>query len=301
VRARAITSLVFWVALLLPLGPSHALAARSTVLRFSFKDHGYLVAVGGRGATVVIKVRRHERAKHRRAETDYIARGATAGGLRAVFPGIGRIAMRFEPTGHWHTVAHCAPGHPRMKRDGVFAGNLRFVGEHRYLAAVRRRARGSELGGGACRSSGERGDRRSLRVGRRAGFRPPATELFPTRRRPRTRLFAGFRSGPVARAFEATKRARGRVRMTAAEEDVVDRLGTYRIVSASAPRSDLRASRALSSASVKGVAPFAGTAALSRAGNGSRTWTGDLTASFLGDPDVAMTGSLFKSHLSRGF
>ena len=82
---------------------------------------------------------------------------------------------------------------------------------------------------------------------------------------------------------------------------MVGDLGTYRTAFALAPRSDLRAARTLGSATVKGVAPFAGTATLRRAKNGSRSWTGDLTASFLGDPDVAMTGPLFKSRLSRGF
>jgi hypothetical protein len=89
--------------------------------------------------------------------------------------------------------------------------------------------------------------------------------------------------------------------MAAAEEDVVDDLGTFRTAFAFAPRSDLRAARTLSSASVKGIAPFAGRATLRRAKNGSRSWTGDLTASFLGEPDVAMTGAPFKSRLSRGF
>jgi hypothetical protein len=105
----------------------------------------------------------------------------------------------------------------------------------------------------------------------------------------------------LARTFEASKRAQGRLLLAAAEEDVVDDLGTFRVAFASAPRSDLKAVRTLSSARVKGVAPFAGTATLSRAKNGSRRWTGDLTASFLGEPDVAMTGPLFKSRLSRGF
>jgi hypothetical protein len=105
----------------------------------------------------------------------------------------------------------------------------------------------------------------------------------------------------LARTFEASKRAQGRLLLAAAEEDVVDDLGTFRVAFASAPRSDLKAVPTLSSARVKGVAPFAGTATLSRAKNGSRRWTGDLTASFLGEPDVAMTGPLFKSRLSRGF
>ena len=300
-RVRAIALVVGWLALVLPLTAAHASAASSTFFRFAFKAHGYIVAVSGERATVVISVTRKERSKHRGAETDYVARGTADGGLRAVFPGIGRIAMHFEPTGHWHAAAHCARWRPRIEREGVFVGKLRFAGEDRYLTAVRSRARGIERQSGhACPSTGDRRDRRSLRLGR-PGFGPPSTELSPAERGPRTLLLEGFRSGPLARAFEASKRARGRLAMAATEEDVVDGLGTYRSVFALAPRSRLRAARTLSSASVKGVAPFAGTATLRRAKNGSRSWTGDLTASFLGDPDVAMTGPLFKSRLSRGF
>jgi hypothetical protein len=301
-RVRAIALLVGLLALVLPLTAAHASAASSTFFRFAFKAHGYVVAASGERATVVISVTRKERSRHRGAETDYVARGTSSGGLRAVLPGIGRIAMHFEPTGHWHASAHCAPGRPRIERAGVFVGKLRFVGEHRYLTTVRRRARGSERQSGrACPSTGDRRDHRSLRLGRRPGLGPPSTELSPAERGPRTLLLAGFRSGPLARAFEASKQARGRLVMAATEEDVVDELGTYRTVFARAPRSRLRATRTLSSASVRGIGPFAGTATLRRAKNGSRSWTGDLTASFLGDPDVAMTGPLFKSRLSRGF
>ncbi len=301
-RARAIASLMGCVVLVLALTTAHASAASPTLFRFAFKAHGYVVAPSGEGATVVISVSRKERSKHRRAETNYIARGTATGGLRAVFPGIGQIAMHFEPKGRWHALAHCAPERPIIERAGVFVGRLRFVGEHHYLTAVRRRARGSERRSGrACPSIGDARDGRSLRLGREPGFGPPSTELSPAKRSPRTRLVAGFRSGPLERVFEASKRAQGGLRMAAAEEDVVDNLGTYRVAFASAPRTDLQADRTLGSASVKAVAPFAGTATLSRAKNGSRSWTGDLTASFLGDPDVAMTGPLFKSRLSRGF
>jgi hypothetical protein len=286
----------------LSLTAAQASAASSTLFRFDFKAHGYVVAASGERTTVVIKVSRNS--KHRGAETAYIARGTTTGGLRAVFPGIGRIAMDFEPTGHWHALAHCARGQPRRERAGVFVGKLRFVGEHRYLTAVRSRARGSERRyGRACRSNGDReGDRHSmLRFERPARFGPSSIELSPAGRNPRTRLFAGFRSGPLARAFEASKQAQGRLRMAATEENVVDDLGTYRTAFAFAPRNHLQAARTLSSANLKAVAPFAGSAALRRAKSGSRSWTGDLTASFLGDPDVPMTGPPFKSRLSRGF
>ena len=123
---------------MLLLTPAHASAASSTIYRFEFKTHGYVVAAIGERATVVIGVSRNEHSRHRGAETDYFARGTASGGLRAVFPGIGRIAMHFEPMGQWHPVAHCAPKHPRLQRAGVFTGKLRFVGEHRYLTAVRR-------------------------------------------------------------------------------------------------------------------------------------------------------------------
>jgi hypothetical protein len=302
VRARAIAVLMGCVALVLPLTAADAAARGSTGFQLTFKAHGYVFAAGGEGATVIFSVSRHEHSKRRGAETDYVARGTTNGGLHAVFPGVGRISMRFKPTGHWRASAHCASGPPRLERAGVFVGRLHFVGERHYLTVVRRRAGGIEQRSSrACPSTGDLLEGRGLSLGRRVGFRPPTVEPSPAGRSPRTRLFAGFRSGPLARAFDASKEAQGRLLLTATEEDVVDELGTYRIAFALAPRSDLQAGRKLSSANVKGVAPFTGAAALRRAKNGARSWTGDLAASFLGDPGVAMTGPLFKTKLSRGF
>ena len=164
--------------------------------------------------------------------------------------------MHFEPTGQWHAVAHCASEHPRQERAGVFIGKLRFVGEHRYLTAVRSRARGSERKSGrACPSTGDRRDTRSPRHDRPVQIGPPSIEPSPAKRSPRTRLFAGFRSGPLARTFEASKRAQGKLLLAAVEEDVANDLGTYRTAIALAPRRDLRAVRTLGSASVKGAPP----------------------------------------------
>lgn len=298
-RRRALALVLCSAAFMVPLAGAHAFGATPVRYQLTFKAKRYTVTASGESATVTIEVTRDEPAKHRRQETAYFARGAAAGGLRATFAGVGRIAMRFEPVGPWHPVAHCRPRNPLEGRRGTFVGGLRFVGEGRYLTVSRSHAPGVEQRSApACPAADTR---KSLPRRRGARLSLPSTGLSPPRRRPRTRVAAWFRSGPLARTFEATELGKGRSALAATEQDVVDGLGTFRIAYASAPSGDLRADPALSSASLKGVTPFAGSATLSRAENGARSWTGDLTVSFLGDPGVPMTGSLFRTRLSRGF
>jgi hypothetical protein len=268
-----------------------------------FRDHGYAVAAGGSDSTVALVVSRGNFFGGRGAQTEYIARGVVGRGLRATLPGVGRISMRFRPTGPWRGIRHCLKRAPLEERSGVFVGKLHFVGEHRYLVINRSRTPGAEQRSGRhCLPTpgGQRQGRRA-RLAERPRLGLPSIELSPAKRQPSTRLFAGFRAGPLERDFQATEQRSGELHLVALEEDIVDGLGTYRISAGEAPRENFDADRSLSSASLTGAGPFSGSASLSRAADGTRIWTGDLTASFLGYPDAPLTGPLFKTRLSRGF
>jgi hypothetical protein len=303
-RRRALALLLGSVLAAMLFGSTDALGAPAAPdYQLEFKDHGYTIAAGGSVATVFLSVSRGNLFAGQGAQTEYIARGVVGGGLRATLGDVGRIALRFRPTGPWRAIRRCWKGDPRVERPGVFVGGLHFVGEHRYLTIDRSRVAGVEQRSSRhCTPAGG-----ADRVSRRAGLavRPrlglPSTELSPASRQPRTRLFADFRAGPQARAFQVTEQKSGGLHLLAIEQDVVDRLGTYRLADAIAPRGHFEADRSLSSASVTGAARFSGSASLSRAADGTRTWTGDLTASFLGYPDAPLTGPLFKTGLSRGF
>lgn len=299
-KPRLLAPLLCSVLLALPATAAHAQG--TTRYDFALSASHYQVGAEAEGSTAILNVSREDRAQHRRTETAYVSRATTEGGIRAVLPGIGRIAMRFHPTGPWRPIHKCLKGLSPERRVGVFVGRLRFVGEDRYLVLDRRRVAGSERSARR-RCSTPGGDRRSRRRPSRRPLRLalPSTEPSPGKRDPGTQVVADLHDGPLAREFWAYKRPDRPLKLVAVEEDVRGGLGTYRALSTLAPRSDLSVDPKLSTAHLKGVAPFSGSATLTRAANGSRLFTGNLTASFIGDPGVPLTGPEYRTRLSRGF
>jgi len=58
---------------------------------------------------------------------------------------------------------------------------------------------------------------------------------------------------------------------------------------------------ALSSAKVSPPPPFRGSAELRRGASNQKSWSGPLAVSFLGAPEVPLTGTAFGASLSQGF
>jgi hypothetical protein len=257
-------------------------------------SNGYKLFVDGHGSTATIGVSRTEPSRHAGSATIYIARGrVSATAIRADFGALGRVSMRFHPSGRitrGQPAPDC-PGSGRVTTSfGVFAGTVRFRGEDGYVSVHVQRAKGEVLSppslhcpvaaGGAESQRQEPGDR-GAGTGRRMGLR------------------ANWKEG-VGGIFFSAHRAH-RTEYEAIDEQTEGRLATYRVAYARAPRASFTSDSALSFGSVRPPAPFSGTGTLRRAANGAKSWGGPLAVSFPGEGDVPLTGTQFKTQLTRGW
>ena len=147
--------------------PAAATATPQPEFSFNTSD-GYRIHVAGHGSTVTLSVVRpstlrgnslatlfgassggHVPASFGIAVSTYTARGeASATSIRAGFAGLGRVAVRFHPSGrvvHSGLRSGCGRGArlPRFAtRPGVFRGKVDFEGEGGYTSAHIHSARG---------------------------------------------------------------------------------------------------------------------------------------------------------------
>ncbi len=257
-------------------------------------SNGYEISVSGEGATAFISAERQNGSSRGKASSTYIARGkVSATAIKASFDDLGRVAMRFQPSGR---VVHSKPGRNCRGADrytirfGVFVGSVRFRGEGGYTAVNAHRVKGKVIAPPflRCASPPAAGGRRGHHTGTEQGNAA------------RTTLFAHWHSGVSAMYFLAAVDG-SRTRFLAATERTEGSLAIYRSAFAVASPHAFTSDSALSFATVNPPAPFGGTGSLQRDTNGARLWTGSLTVSFPGEPDVPLTGSQFKTQLVRSW
>jgi hypothetical protein len=288
-------------------------------------SNGYRVYAVGEGATGALVVTRG-RHPHRpgASASVYIARAKTGGDrFEAKFGSLGRVALRFHPSGrvtYSKARRHCRGPDRYTTHYGVFVGAVRFTGEGGYTSAQAHRVSGrvvtpatlhcagfiaglsqttiwralsapSTMSLGTPRSPGTVAELRSA---------PSLPHLFGGRGR-RTVLQASWHRGVAAQAFGAVERGHRRAGFFAGTLQSEGRLAVIRLAAAIGSPADLLASDSLSAATVTPPAPFAGEGAFRHADDGTKSWTGSLTVSFPGAPDVPLTGTQFKVGLSRGF
>jgi hypothetical protein len=249
--------------------------------------NGYTISVRGLPHRVFLSVTRGD------ADAIYIARGRTTRRrIEARFGDLGRVAVRFKPS---RRVKRRQPpgrcrGRDRVTRFGVWVGRIEFVGEHAYTGVDALRARGS-------------------------------IRTFPRWRCPRPPSAKGFDPSSIFRGLEWTQ-----LSATNLQETVnfgatrIDFPGMGALVLFSATASERRPSmqilrsastvsrprtfalaRDLDSATVTPPAPFRGEAAFDRSdfrqSPYSPTWTGPLSVSLPGLPNLALTGPTFTARL----
>ena len=116
-----------------------------------------------------------------------------------------------------------------------------------------------------------------------------------------TALLADHKTPLTRTVFAAQVRGRGKVRLLALESASEGSIGVIRFVKAQADPSVFNVDGILSSASIEPPAPFSGTGAYQQGPGNAKSWTGSLVVSFLGAPQVPLTGSLFVVRLARGW
>jgi hypothetical protein len=290
-----------WLVAAASLTSALVLAAPATAqpphsLSFSLRNgDGYQVTVTGFGPTVSLAVHRPKRP----IETTYLVHGkVTKNSIRATFPGLGRVDVRFRP-------AHPTSKGKRPRCDsvvrglhGVFAGQIRFRGENDYTTVSAHRAKGRLMDFGLLRHcSGQvsfhGGRSRAALVKSILGFGGPKAKT--------TRVLAEWKQPLGGVFFEATRVGRDHTEFFAIEQHTLGRLAVIHIAHAEGSEKRLASDPALTFAGVTPPAPFSGSADLRHDPDGRKRWSGTLTASFPGAPDFPLTGPDFKTVLARSW
>jgi hypothetical protein len=276
-----------------PSPPQTDFPSRALELHFRNRD-GYRITAAGFGQTVLLAV-----SKGRLPSTTvYLAHGKVgANSIRAQFADLGRIAVRFRPSGR---VRRRAGGCRRRiaARFGAFVGELSFSGEGGYTSAHVHRAKGVLLTPPArtiCRRAGHRHRHASASAAGRGAAGPRAEE--------KATFFLADWKQPLARTSfaAATLDFFGPhitlfIGISQASEGSI---AVVREALAVAPPSSFVVDDALSSAGVSPPPPFSGSGSFQHNADGTTSWTGSLAASFPGAPDVPLTGSQFTTRLER--
>jgi hypothetical protein len=255
---------------------------------------GYRVLVSARGRTVTIGVTGGSSTPRSGSSTTYVARG-TAGpnGVHANFHQFGKVDVRF------HATASAARGLPpdcfggttgAETVPGYFTGTVDFHGQGRYTVAHARRVRGEVVLPPAEQCPLVAGGANPL-------VEDPAAELPPAKTR--MTLSALDKAGTGGLLFVA--RREGKTGFLAERFGTVGRIGMLSYDYALGPRSAFASDPQVSFGTVHPPKPFVGSATLRRGPHGTRSWTGDLEATFPGGERVPLTGTNFHTSLSRSF
>jgi len=242
--------------------------------------NGYRAQLEAIGHRVVLSVSRGP------ASASYEVRGRfSRRGIEARFGRFGRVDVEFRPSGK---VVREGPyggcrGRPAVRRIGVFAGTIRFRGEHGYTKISAAQARGgieSALKWRCKLGNGGGGDRES---------EADVTTILQARTRHGRLGFAAI-----------TLRAPGERGLTAffaGSDEHRGRMHVERAAFAFSRRRTFIFDEFLTSATVKPPKPFDGAGLFRRGPGGSTSWRGDLTVSLPGTGNVALSGRLYKAHL----
>jgi hypothetical protein len=229
-----------------------------------------------------------------RAVTAYVAHGTvTPGRIEATFGRLGRVAVRFHPSGRVvqpRSLRHCKRPH-FSRRFGVFTGSVRFTGEDHYVAVRAHRAKGLVRSpihlDCPARGFHPRIKRLSREVGQWPEFTPTILAAFWRQVVSSTDFFS-FRIGKKTLYLAVTEESKGS-------------MAEVRYAAVIAPSKTFVSDDALTSARVRPPAPFHGKGSYAAAPDGTKSWTGSLSVSFPGTPRFPLTGAQFEDMLATGF
>lgn len=257
-------------------------------------SNGYRITVSAdpeAGGPVKLSVEGHSGA------AVYIAPGhATANTIRARFGRLGRVSVRFKPSGRERDVKvqeKCFRHRPPVvsSKLGSFVGTIRFRGERGYTRVSAHRAQGGigdpltntskKHGCEFHRSSAER--RRELQSVSLEASSPDA-EVF---------LFAGRLFGNqrrLASSGESAVPGEDRYAFVVGQAEKVGRMRILRLAEALGGPETFVFDEGLTSATVIPPFPFTGSGSFARNPDGSTSWTGTLAVSLPGLGSVPLTG-----------
>lgn len=259
-----------------PVAPAERAEAASSLSLPASK--GFSATIEGAGRTVELTL------SNGRSGATYTVPGrAWRGGVKAGFGNLGRVAVRFKPSGRVkvETPPQRCRGKPRTIRFGTYVGVVRFTGERGYSRVRARRAQGTSSTSPRWRCKTRRGARRRAAASL-AGDESAALEVAT---RNKGLVLSAVASPPIFG-----------VRLTIASAALRERRGKMRIARFALvfmPGKRFTFDGRLATATLQPPEPFTGSATYERQPDGSATWTGDLRVSLPGTDDVALTGERF--------
>ncbi len=272
-----------------PLQPAGLLEAGAAPMQFSVKgSNGHRISFEGAGRRVSVTVENVD------GLAMYSARGkARDGVLRAGFGDLGRIMVRFEPSGkvtRRNPPKEC-DGKPVVARRGVFLGTIRFRGEGGYARVATKRARGSTTTSPRWRCKEGKG---------KPGDDPEA-------------VFDEVLNGPVLATFtpgsqvvfaalaEDGPKALGSVLFLVGAREKLGQVQVERFTFAFGEKKEkaFEFDPGLTAATISPPKPFSGSASFQRNPDGTTTWSGSLAVSLPGAPNLALTGPAFTTDLAK--
>lgn len=232
----------------------------------------FTVQESGRPTTAAVGV------KAELLQTNYSVRAEAGPGIHAAFGSLGRLDVSFER--QKKTVEQREPGCRWIYEEGVFRGAFHFVGEGGYVTSDAVNPQGSmiRLPNGFC---GFLDDRRAR----------PFLGLEQRLLQARTR-----EAGRVVSFGASQEKFVRLVSFNASLQERVDGVNIDRSAETHAHKSAFT-STGTSRASVRPPEPFSGTALFRDPAHQPASWTGSLSVSFLGAPDIPLAGEAFKAKL----
>jgi hypothetical protein len=260
----------------------------AAVARFEVKGHdGYSAFVEGAGDKVKLTI------SHAGSLARYTVGGTTSTRrVKARFGHLGRIAVRFEPTGTVKMVwpAMNCNGYAVPGERGVFSGTVRFRGEGGYVELDAARA----LGKTARFSHWSCGSDKGL----------TSRVASPDEEEEAGSCATLWAATPgEGRSFTAIGCEPNFAELPFFGARMVERRGSMRIVRETymtGSGSGFPFDPGLTSAIAQPPEPFRGEGAFQLHPDGSRAWTGSLSVSFLGREQVALAGPRFDAQLVPG-
>jgi hypothetical protein len=220
----------------------------------------------------------------------------TTGTIRAKFGNLGRVSVRFEPSGRERNVRvpkKCMKGRPSVvtSRLGKFVGTIMFRGEHGYTQVSARRALGGtgdpladtpkKLQCDFRESEAER--ERELESVSLNGGPPRAAISFNA-----SRLFGDFPA--LAGSGKPSPPKGDRYLFLSLAGEKVGQMSIIRSTGALGESRDFVFADDLTSATVQPPSPFTGSGSFVRNADGSTSWTGSLAVPMPGLGTVRLTG-----------
>jgi hypothetical protein len=216
--------------------------------------------------------------KNELLQTNYNVRAKAGPGIHATFGALGQLDVSFER--RRKAVERPERGCRWIFEEGVFRGSFHFTGEGGYVSSEALDPKGTllRLPGGFCGFSDDRRARPFLGLERRV-------------------LAARAREAGRTVSFEASQEEFvKRVSFNASLLERVDGMSIDRSAEAVAGKRTFT-STGTSRAAVRPPQPFTGTALLRDPAHQPANWSGSLSVSFLGAPDVPLAGEAFVAKL----